>query len=199
GTLLLDEISEMAPGLQAKLLRVLQEGEVRPVGENRARNVDVRVIAATNRKLDEEVKGGRFREDLYYRLRVFPIRVPPLRERLEDVPALARYLVHRIATQLKKPVADPTDETLAMLAQYTFPGNVRELANELERAIILAEPGGPVTDDLLSDRLREGAVNGAPRGLLDRRTDDFERAEIEAAIARAGGVRARAAEELGIT
>jgi len=115
------------------------------------------------------------------------------------VPALARHLVQRIAAQLKKPVAEPTAETLGLLAQYGFPGNVRELANELERAIILAEPGGPVSDDLLSDRLREGAVNGAPRGLLERRTDDFERAEIEAALARANGVRAKAAEELGMT
>src|SRR5262249_9081310 len=155
--------------------------------------------AATNRVLADEVKAGRFREDLFYRLRVFPIRVPPLRERLEDVPALARHLVRRLGVQLKKPVGEPTPETLATLAQYPFPGNVRELANELERAIILAEPGAPVADDLLSERLHEGAVNGAPRSHLEQRTDDFERAEIEAALARAGGVRARAAEELGIT
>jgi two-component system response regulator HupR/HoxA len=199
GTLFLDEISETSPGLQAKLLRVLQEGEVRPVGENRARTIDTRVIVATNRDLEQEVKGGRFREDLYYRLRVFPIRLPPLRERREDIPALARHLLGRLARQLKKPVAEPTEETLAVLARYPFPGNVRELANELERAVLLAEPGAPLTDDLLSERLLEGIGDGGAAGVLQHRTDGFEREQIEAAIARAGGVKTHAAAELGIT
>ena len=199
GTLFLDEISETPPALQAKLLRVLQEGEIRPVGESRPRPVDVRVIAATNRVLEEEVRAGRFREDLYYRLRVFPIRVPALRERREDIPALARHLVRRLAAQLKKPAAVPTPETLALLARYPFPGNVRELANEIERALILAEPGAPLSEDLLSERVQEAAANGEPPGLLQQRTVEFERAEIEAALARAGGVKTRAAEHLGIT
>jgi two-component system, NtrC family, response regulator HupR/HoxA len=199
GTLFLDEISETTPALQAKLLRVLQEGEVRPVGENRARTVDTRVIAATNRNLEEEVKAGRFRQDLFYRLRVFPIRLPPLRDRLEDLPALTRHLLRRLAAQLKKPIGEPTDEALAVLARYPFPGNVRELANELERAILLAEPGAPLTDDLLSERVQEAATNGGPAGVLQSRTDAFEREQIEGAIARAGGVKTRAAEELGIT
>jgi len=200
GTLFLDEISEMTLGLQAKLLRVLQEGEVRPVGESRTRPVDVRVIAATNRRLEEEVKAGRFREDLYYRLRVFPIHLPPLRERREDIPALARHLVARLTAQLKKPVGPPTPEALALLARYPFAGNVRELANELERAMILAEPGAPITEDLLSDHIINVAgANGSVRGELQRRTDEFERAEIAAAIARTGGVKVRAAEDLGIT
>jgi two-component system response regulator HupR/HoxA len=199
GTLFLDEISETTPALQAKLLRVLQEGEIRPVGENRARAVDVRVLAATNRNLVEEVKAGKFREDLLYRLRVFPIRLPPLRERVEDLPLLARHLVRRLAVQLKKPVGDPSDEALAILARYPFPGNIRELANELERAILLADPGAPITEDLLSDRLQEVAGDGAPASALQRRTDGFEREQIESALARHGGVKARAAEELGIT
>jgi Nif-specific regulatory protein len=169
------------------------------VGENRPRAVDVQVIAATNRVLEEEVKAGRFREDLYYRLRVFPIRIPPLRERLEDVPALTRHLVRRIASQLKKPVGEPSGELLAVLARYAFPGNVRELANELERAILLAEPGGPLSEDLLSERLLEAAGDGGAPGLLQLRTDDFEREQITNAVARAGGVKTRAAEELGIT
>jgi two-component system response regulator HupR/HoxA len=198
GTLFLDEISETPPGLQAKLLRVLQEGEIRPVGDTRDRRVDVRVIAATNRKLEDEVKAGRFREDLYYRLRVFPIRIPPLRDRLEDVPALARHLVARIATQVRKAVGEPTPETIAALQRYTFPGNVRELANELERAILLAEPGAPLTEDLLSDHVTAGAPQGAP-SVLQSRTDGFEREQILAALERAGGVKTRAAEELGIT
>jgi two-component system, NtrC family, response regulator HupR/HoxA len=199
GTLFLDEISETSPALQAKLLRVLQEGEIRPVGETRARTVDVRVIAATNRVLEDEVKAGRFREDLYYRLRVFPIRMPPLRDRLEDVPALVRHLVRRIATQLKKPIGEPTPEFFGCLARYAFPGNVRELANELERAILLADVGAPLTEDLLSERVQEAGGASEPPGLLQQRTSSFERAEIDNALARAGGVKTRAAEELGIT
>ena len=199
GTLFLDEISETSAGLQAKLLRVLQEGEIRPVGENRARMVDTRVIVATNRNLEDELKAGRFRDDLYYRLRVFPIRLPPLRERREDIPALARHLLGRLARQVKKPVAEPTEETLALLARYPFPGNVRELANELERAVLLAEPGAPITDDLLSERLQEAAGDGAAPSLLQHRANAFEREQIEAALARASGVKTHAAEELGIT
>jgi transcriptional regulator with PAS, ATPase and Fis domain len=199
GTLFLDEISETTPALQAKLLRVLQEGEVRPVGENRSRTVDVRVIVATNRNLEVEVKSGRFREDLYYRLRVFPIRLPPLRDRMEDVPALTRHLLRRLAVQLKKPVPEPTEEALALLVRYPFPGNVRELANELERAFLLAEPGAPLTEDLLSERLQEAGAVGVPPSALQNRTAAFEREEITAALARSQGVKTRAAEELGIT
>jgi len=199
GTLFLDEISETTPALQAKLLRVLQENEVRPVGENRSKAVDVRVIVATNRNLEEEVKAGRFRGDLYYRLRVFPVRLPSLRDRLEDIPALTRHLVRRLSAQMKKPVGNPTDEVLALLARYSFPGNVRELANELERAILLAAPGAPLTDDLLSERLQEGAGDAGAPSVLQHRTDAFEREQIEGALARAGGVKTHAAEELGIT
>ena len=199
GTLFLDEISETTAGVQAKLLRVLQEGEIRPVGETRPRTVDVRVIVATNRDLADEVKAGRFREDLYYRLRVFPIRVPPLRERPDDIPALARHFLRKLAAQLGRPVLEPTDDVLALLARYPFPGNVRELANELERAVLLAEPGAPLSDDLLSERVQEAAANGPSSSVLQHRTDAFEREQIEAALARAGGVKTRVAEELGIT
>ena len=199
GTLFLDEVSETSTALQATLLRVLQEGEIRPVGETRTRTVDVRVVVATNRRLEDEVKAGRFREDLYYRLRVFPIRVPPLRERVEDIPALARHLLRRLAIQVKKPATEPSEEALALLARYPFPGNVRELANELERALLLSEPGTQVTEDLLSDRLLEAARDGAAPSLLQHRTEVFEREQIETALERAGGVKTRAAEELGIT
>ncbi len=199
GTLFLDEISETTLGLQAKLLRVLQEGEVRPVGDDRVHPVDVRVIAATNRRLADEVAAGRFREDLYYRLRVFPIRLPPLRDRREDIPALVRHLVHRIAAQLGKPVGDPTAETIAMLQAYPFHGNVRELANELERAVILVSPGEPITDDLLSDHIQDALRAATVTGVLQQRTDGFEREQIVAALQRAGGVKTRAAEALGLT
>jgi DNA-binding NtrC family response regulator len=198
GTLFLDEISETSPALQAKLLRVLQEGEIRPVGDTRDRKVDVRVVAATNRKLEDEVKAGRFRDDLYYRLRVFPIRLPPLRDRLEDVPALAAHLVGRLSTQVRKAVGPPTPETIAALQRYLFPGNVRELQNELERAILLADEGAPLTEDLLSDHVTAGGGQAAP-SVLQSRTDGFERDQIVAALERAGGVKTHAAEELGIT
>jgi two-component system response regulator HupR/HoxA len=198
GTLFLDEISETTPGLQAKLLRVLQEGEIRPVGDTRDRKVDVRIVAATNRKLEDEVKAGKFREDLFYRLRVFPIRLPPLRDRLEDLPALATHLAARIAIQVRKPVGEPTAETIAALQRYGFPGNVRELENEIERAILLAEPGAPLTEDLLSDHVLANGQGSAP-SVLQSRTDGFEREQIVAAIERSGGVKTRAAEELGIT
>jgi two-component system response regulator HupR/HoxA len=199
GTLFLDEISETTPELQAKLLRVLQDGEIRLVGDNHPRRVDVRVVAATNRRLEDEVKAGRFREDLYYRLRVFPIRIPPLRERLEDVPTLARHLVRRVATQLGKAVGEPTDEALALLASYPFPGNVRELANEIERAVLLTDAGEPVGEDALSEHIQEAALDGTAPGALRRKTEDVEREEIAAAIKRSGGNKTHAAEALGIT
>ena len=199
GTLFLDEVSETTTGLQAKLLRVLQEGEIRRVGENRSYPVDVRVIAATNRRLDDEMRAGRFREDTYFRLAVFPIHIPPLRERPEDIPVLAKHLVARIRTQLRKSVGDPTPEALEQLMRHPFPGNVRELANELERAILLAEPGAPITEDLLSDHVLESAAAGTPPGKLQAATDDFERQQILSALERAGGVKTRVAEELGIS
>jgi Nif-specific regulatory protein len=199
GTLFLDEISETTLAMQAKLLRVLQEGEVRPVGDDRAHPVDVRVVAATNRKLADEVAAGRFREDLYYRLRVFPIRLPPLRDRREDIPSLVRHLAQRIGTQLGKPVGEPTAEAIAMLQAYPFLGNIRELANEIERAVILADPGAPITDDLLSEHIQQAAVDGAAPGVLQNRTDTFERDQIVSALERAGGVKSKAAEELGLT
>jgi two-component system response regulator AtoC len=139
GTLFLDEIGEMPTSLQVKLLRVLQEEEVRPLGEAKARTVDVRVIAATARKLEAEVAAGRFREDLYYRLNVVPLEVPPLRERPRDVPLLADHFIAHFRATLGKPVRTISDEALERLTAYRWPGNVRELENVIERAVILAE------------------------------------------------------------
>jgi two-component system response regulator AtoC len=139
GTLFLDEIGEMPTSLQVKLLRVLQEEEVRPLGEAKARTVDVRVIAATARKLDAEVAAGRFREDLFYRLNVVPLEVPPLRERPRDVPLLADHFIAHFRATLGKPVRTISDEALERLTAYRWPGTVRELANVIERAVILAE------------------------------------------------------------
>jgi two-component system nitrogen regulation response regulator NtrX len=146
GTIFLDEIGDMSARTQAKVLRVLQNGEVEPVGAERTVNVDVRVIAATNRDLEEEIKGGRFREDLYYRLNVIPIRTPALRERLEDVPLLVEYFVRRYAEANNYRAKEFTTEALAHLKALPFRGNVRELRNLVERLLILS-PGDKVTRD----------------------------------------------------
>jgi two-component system response regulator HupR/HoxA len=201
GTLFLDEISETTLALQAKLLRVLQENEVRPVGDARPHKVDTRMIVATNRNLEEEVKAGRFRSDLYYRLRVFPIRLPLLRERREDIPALARHFLRHHSVAMKKAIGGLSAEALSALSSYGFPGNVRELANELERAVLLADPGAPITEELLSDHILDAVDDGPPETapLLERQTHAFEREQIIAALARAGGVKRRVSEELGLS
>jgi transcriptional regulator with GAF, ATPase, and Fis domain len=199
GTLFLDEVGEATPALQGKLLRVLEEHAVRPVGGSHTHPVDVRVVGATNRALDHEVAAGRFRQDLYYRLSVFPVRVPPLRERPEDIPTLIWHFMRRLTRELGTPAATISDEALARLAAYSFPGNVRELANEVERAVILAGPAGVVTEDLLSDRVRTAGGHEGEGGDIAARLATFERAQIEAALARAGFVKTRAAEHLGIT
>ena len=141
GTIFLDEIGELPLALQPKLLRVLQSGEFEPVGSSKTRRVRVRVVAATHRDLREEVKAGRFREDLYYRLAVFPIRVPALRERREDIPLLVRAFVERISKRMGKSVEPPSDFELAQMQRYDWPGNIRELINVVERALITARGG----------------------------------------------------------
>jgi transcriptional regulator with GAF, ATPase, and Fis domain len=141
GTLFLDEVGEIPLQLQAKLLRVVQEGEFERVGEGRTRKVDVRIIAATNKILDAEVKAGRFREDLYYRLNVFPIKVSPLRERKEDIPLLAAHFIEVISKRLNRPVPKITQANLSDLTGHDWPGNVRELQNVIERALILSQDG----------------------------------------------------------
>ncbi|MCP4025299.1 MAG: sigma-54-dependent Fis family transcriptional regulator, partial [Sphingomonas sp.] len=139
GTLFLDEIGEMPLDAQVKLLRVLQSGEIQPIGARHVREVDVRVIAATNKRLIEEVEAGRFREDLYYRLNVVQVTIPPLRERTGDIPALARHLLARIAQQPGLRQLGITDDALALLGRYDWPGNVRQLQNALFRAAVLCD------------------------------------------------------------
>jgi len=139
GTLFLDEIGDMPLNMQAKLLRVIQDGEVTPVGGDKSTRIDVRIISATNRNIDEMVKLGDFRDDLYYRLNVVPLYIPPLRERKEDIPLLVKFLVDRLKRKLKKDVKEVPKNILSRLVEYRFPGNVRELENMLERAFILAE------------------------------------------------------------
>ena len=153
GTLFLDEIGDMPLPMQAKLLRALQEGEVRPVGSNRSRKVDVRVVAATHRDLLSESRAGTFREDLYYRLAVVTLALPPLRERAGDVALLVRALLPRLAAELGLPGAVVLPEALTVLEAWPWPGNVRELENELRRALALAP--GPIGPDELSAHLRQ--------------------------------------------
>ena len=141
GTLLLDEVGEIPFTLQSKFLRVLQEKQYERVGEERTRTVDVRIIAATNRDLKKEVEEGRFREDLYYRLNVFPVTVPPLRQRRDDISLLAAHFLEQAAQRLRSPLVRPTEAQIEMLQSYDWPGNVRELQNALERALILAQKG----------------------------------------------------------
>ena len=139
GTLFLDEVGELPPAAQVKLLRALQEGEVEPVGGRRSVKVDVRIISATNRDLIADVKAGRFREDLFYRLHVFPISVPPLRQRTEDIPELARHFLARIAAEEGKRVRGIDAEAMALLAAHRWPGNVRQLENAIFRAVVLTD------------------------------------------------------------
>lgn len=139
GTLFLDEIGEVPLAMQAKLLRVLQEGEFERVGDTRTRTVDVRIVAATNRDLKREVEAGHFREDLYYRLSVFPVHIPPLRERREDIPKLALHFITQSARRMNRRVPRITQAVLNQLAAHDWPGNVRELQNVVKRAVILSQ------------------------------------------------------------
>ena len=194
GTILLDEIGELAPGLQGKLLRALQEGAVRAVGEERERKVDVRVIAATNRDLKEMVARGTFREDLYYRLNVVHLRVPPLRERPEDVPVLARHFLGRYAARFGVQLPPVTDALLERLRAHGWPGNVRELENALESLVALS-PEGALDLSLLPGPALPAA---APLG-LKQRVEAYERGLVAEALRTSKGSRTEAARLLGIS
>ncbi len=194
GTILLDEIAEMAPGLQGKLLRALQEGEVRAVGEERERKVDVRVVAATNRDLKEMVARGTFREDLYYRLNVVHLRVPPLRERPEDIPVLARHFLSRFAARFGLEVPPLTEALLDRLRAHAWPGNVRELENALESLVALS-PEGSLDLALLPG---PAAPAAAPLA-LKQRVEAYERGLVAEALRACRGNRTEAARLLGIS
>ena len=203
GTLFLDEITETPLSLQSKLLRALQEGEIRPVGATSAKHVNVRIVAATNRNLEEEVKRGRFREDLYYRLKVFPIRLPPLRERRDDIPLLAAHFLERYGAEIGKPVGSITQQCMELMKGYDWPGNVRELQNEVQRLVIQLEPGAFATPELLSPRIRqvEGLVGraGVARGSLKEMMDSVEKYFLIEALREHNNNKTNAAKALGIT
>ena len=196
GTLLLDEVGELAASAQAKLLRALQEGEVRPVGEERARVVDVRVIAATHRDLGEEVRAGRFREDLFYRLNVVTLRIPPLRERPEDVPVLARHFLDRFAERFGVGPLRVPEPLFDRLAAHAWPGNVRELENAIEGLVALSPPEG--LDLALLPGGGAAAAEGAPLPLKER-VQAYERGLVVEALRAARGNRSEAARRLGIS
>jgi len=203
GTLFLDEMGEMPLTLQSKLLRVLQEGTIRPVGATSEMHVDVRILCATNRDLSAEVEKGRFRQDLYYRLMVFPITLPPLRERREDVPALAAHFLKRYAEEYRVELPGFTQDALDALSAYNWPGNIRELENEIQRLVIQAEPGHWIEITDLSPRLRkiEGTITRiAPhKGTLKEMMDQVERFLLTEALRDHGGNKTKTAVTLGIT
>jgi Nif-specific regulatory protein len=203
GTLFLDEMGEMPMALQAKLLRVLQEGTIRPVGATSEKQVDVRIICATNRDLAAEVEKGRFRQDLFYRLMVFPIKLPPLRDRREDIPALAAHFLKRYAEEYRVELPGFTQDSLDALASYNWPGNIRELENEIQRLVIQAETGHWIEVTDLSPRLRkiEGTITRiAPqKGTLKEMMDQVERWLIAEALRDHGGNKTKTAASLGIT
>ncbi len=203
GTLFLDEIGELPPALQVKLLRVLQESEVRAIGDPKTRKVDVRVVAATAKNLEVEMRQGTFREDLFYRLSVMPIHLPPLRERAEDIPPLCQLFVERFNGALKKNIASITPAAMVILMKHLWPGNVRELENVIQRAVVLAEQ-----DVLLPEHLPGGIGTGAENDQLDTLIEGFslkqaqrrlEKKLIAKALTETGGNRSQAARLLEIS
>ncbi len=201
GTLFLDEIAELPPPLQVKLLRAIQEEEVRPIGETKPQSVDVRVIAATARDLESEIKEGRFREDLFYRLNVVRLEVPPLRERREDIPLLVDHFLSHFRDALGKPVRRVADDALERLVAYAWPGNVRELENMIERAVILTD-GDTVEVSALPDGVEVTTVPEAEDDgdlCMKRARQRFEAELIRRALARTGGNRTHAAKLLEIS
>jgi two-component system, NtrC family, response regulator PilR len=208
GTLFMDEIGNMTLTMQVKLYRVLQEGKVRPLGSTEEGDVDVRVIAATNKDFEKEIAEGRFREDLYYRLSVIPLQLPALRERREDIPMLARHFLERFRKTMEKPIEGISPEAMRKLESYDWPGNVRELENTMERAVAL-ESGTEISLRVLPDRIAgyassmnggNGAAAFPDAGVdFEKEIADAERRYLLAALEKAGGVRTRASELLKIT
>ncbi|HEX6202222.1 MAG TPA: sigma-54 dependent transcriptional regulator [Thermoanaerobaculia bacterium] len=206
GTLFLDEIGEMSPSMQVKLLRALQERTVRKVGGTGEETVDVRIIAASNRNLEESVAEGEFREDLFYRINVIPIRLPPLRERREDIPLLVDFFLDKYARQLEVPAKRVSVEAMRALEAYHWPGNVRELENVIERTLALAA-GDTLRRDDLPPQVLAPRRSGGPGGVelpddgvdLEAYLDDLRADLMRQALDRTGGVQTRAAELLGMS
>jgi DNA-binding NtrC family response regulator len=205
GTLFLDEVGDLPLDVQPKLLRFLEQGEVLPVGDTRPQRVDVRVVAATNADLEQRVAQGNFREDLFYRLSVIRIHVPPLRERREEIPHLATFFVREASERLSKPGVRLSQETLDLFDAFDWPGNVRQLRNEIQRAVAMAMPGGVVTPELLTPALAatmeppETIRSRSRRKSLASAVEELERDMIENALGRAAGNISETARSLGLT
>jgi two-component system response regulator HupR/HoxA len=204
GTFFLDEIGDTSPQMQVKLLRVLQEGTFTPVGSTDMRKVDVRILAATNKNLREMVEQGTFREDLYYRLNVINIRVPPLKERKEDIPVLVEHFLAKIAEQSAKPKKQLMGRTVEKLYDYPWPGNVRELQNEIERLCVLTGDDSKISHEMLSPKILElgekSKIQGARlHGKLKDALEDLEREMIKEGLRRTGWNKSKLAKELGIS
>jgi two-component system response regulator AtoC len=201
GTLFLDEIGESSAGVQVKLLRVLETGEVLPVGSTTPRKVDTRIVAATNRDLEQEVQEGRFRQDLFYRLWKFPIRVPPLRDRPEDIPQLAGHFLARYSVELNKRARGFSQEALRLLAQYHWPGNVRELQNVVERAVIVANADTILPEHLLLGASQKSSAPGTEPYFTSEWQEaraEFERAYLVHRLRESGGNISEAARAAGM-
>ena len=213
GTLFLDEIGNMSLSMQVKLFRVLQEGKVRPVGSIEETEIDVRVIAATNKDLDKAIAAGEFREDLFYRLSVIPIQLPPLRERRDDIPLLARAFLERFRKSMEKSMQGISPEAMSLLESYDWPGNVRELENTMERSVAL-ETGKMISVNVLPEKVRLGVSQENPMQAastnghvqipesgvdLEKSVQDMEKAYLLAALEASGGVGTHAAELLKMT
>ncbi|HEX5475779.1 MAG TPA: sigma-54 dependent transcriptional regulator [Vicinamibacterales bacterium] len=209
GTVFLDEIGEMSPMLQVKLLRVLQERKFRRVGGTEEVEADIRIIAATNRDLGKMVSEGAFREDVFYRVNVIPVRLPPLRERVEDIQALAEHFTAKFAAQMKKEIAGLSGAALQCLQRYPWPGNIRELENAIERAVALERTPAilpeSLPDPVRADDQTAGAPAATPGALppagfdLEQHVQHLEREYIAEALRRSGGVKVKAAELLGMS
>jgi two-component system, NtrC family, response regulator HupR/HoxA len=208
GTVFLDEIGEVSSAFQVKLLRVLQEGEIRPVGRRQTRKVDIRVLAATNKELEAEVRAGRFREDLFYRLSTVTVHLPALRDRRVDIPIISRMLLDKAQKQLGKRVKGLSDEAVACLTVYHWPGNVRELQNEIQQALVMATEDREVGADLLSPRILRAAPSddgevvdliGSLDGTLRERVESIEARILREALIRHRWNKSRAAKELGLS
>ena len=207
GTIFLDEVGDISPAFQVKLLRVLQEGEIRPLGSNTRRSVNVRVLAATHRNLKDEVRAGRFRQDLFFRLATFSIAIPPLRERRSDIPVLAQALLEEAMRTLGKTVRGITHEALVCLQSYDWPGNVREMQNEIKRMLVLAT-GDQLGAELISPHILRGTTEEAADALdllvgidgsLKERMESLEARIVKETLIRHRWNKTRAAQELGLS
>ncbi len=199
GTLFLDEVTEMSLPLQAKLLRVIETREVRPLGDTRSYPIDVRVISTSNRDIESLIQQGRFREDLYYRLKVIDIEMPPLRERKEDIPLLIQTFIERFNTELKKDISGVSEEAMKILLTYSWPGNVRELENVIQRAVTLSHSGKILPEDLPKGLLQKTEERLFEKAMEEKYTlDQLEKEYIRRVLLETGGNKSKAAEILGL-